>query len=88
MVRFFAEARFLLRLGSCKNITPIFSKIAQYSPSLLFAKVNTEQIQQLASDANIPVILHQGKEINCISAGLNESQMKQWIMECVQKLSL
>lgn len=78
--------------GPCQNMAPIFSKVAQYSPSLLFAKVNTEQVQQLAADANIRslpslVFFHQGKEIDRISGGLNEAQMKQWLMQNVQKIS-
>ena len=73
-------------------MAPVFSKVAQYSPSLLFAKVNTEQVQQLASEANIRslptlVFFYLGKEVDRISGGLNESQMKQWIMGCVQKTS-
>jgi len=78
--------------GPCQNMAPIFNKVAQSSPSLLFAKVNTEQVQQIAADANIRslptlVIFHQGKEIDRISGGLNEMQMKQWIVQCLQKIS-
>jgi len=77
--------------GPCQNMAPVFSNVAQYSPSLLFAKVNTEQVQQIASDANIRslptlVFFHQGQEVDRISGGLNEAQMKQWIMGCVQKI--
>jgi len=76
----------------CKSMAPIFSKVAQYSPSLLFAKVNTEQVQQIAADANIRslptlVFFHQGEEIDRISGSLNEVQMKQWIMQCLQKIA-
>lgn len=78
--------------GPCQNMAPTFSKVAQDSPSLLFAKVNTEQVQQIAADANIRslptlVFFHQGKELDRISGGLNEGQMKQWILQCVQKIS-
>jgi len=78
--------------GPCQNMAPVFSKLAESSPSLLFAKIDTEQIQQIATDANICslptlVFFHQGKEIDRISGGLNEAQMKQWIMQCLQKLS-
>ncbi|PCI62531.1 MAG: thiol disulfide reductase thioredoxin [Gammaproteobacteria bacterium] len=76
----------------CKNMAPVFSKVAQGSSSLLFAKVNTEQVQQISADANIRslptlVFFHQGQEVDRISGGLNEAQMKQWIMGCVQKIS-
>ena len=78
--------------GPCKNMAPIFGKVAKYSPDLLFAKVNTEQVQQIAADANIRslptlVFFHQGKEVDRVSGELNEMQMKQWIMGCVQKIS-
>jgi len=76
----------------CQNMAPVFSKVAQGSSSLLFAKVNTEQVQQISADANIRslptlVFFHQGQEVDRISGGLNEAQMKQWIMGCVQKIS-
>lgn len=78
--------------GPCQNMAPVFSNLALSSPSILFAKVNTEQVQQVSADANIRslptlVFFHQGKEIDRISGGLNEAQMKQWIMQCVQKLN-
>lgn len=78
--------------GPCQSMAPIFTKVAQSSPTLLFAKVNTEQVQQIAADANIRslptlVIFHQGKEIDRISGGLNEMQMKQWIVQTLQKIS-
>jgi thioredoxin 2 len=77
--------------GPCQSMAPIFSKVAQSSSALLFAKVNTEQVQQVAADANIRslptlVLFHQGKEIDRISGGLNEMQMKQWIVQCLQKV--
>ncbi len=57
-------------------MTPVFSKVAQSSPSLLFAKVSTEQVQQIAADANIRslptlVFFHHGKEVDIVSGGLN-----------------
>jgi len=75
----------------CQGMAPIFNKVAQSSPSLLFAKVNTEQVQQIAANINIRslptlVIFHQGKEVDRISGGLNEMQMKQWIVQCLQKI--
>lgn len=76
----------------CQSMAPIFSKVAKYSPSLLFAKVNTEQLQKIAADANIRslptlVFFHQGKEIDRISGGLNEAQMKQWLVQCIQNIA-
>jgi thioredoxin 2 len=78
--------------GPCQNMAPVFSKVAMASPTLLFAKVNTEQVQKIAADANIRslptlVLFHQGKEIDRISGGLNEMQMKQWIMQSMEKIA-
>lgn len=78
--------------GPCQSMAPIYNKVAQASASLLFAKVNTEQVQQIAAQANIRslptlVLFHQGKEVDRISGGLNEMQMKQWIVQCLQKIS-
>ena len=78
--------------GPCQNMAPVFVKVAQSSPSLLFAKVNTEQVQQISADAGIRslptlVFFHQGEEIDRVSGGLNEAQTKQWIMGCLQKIS-
>ena len=78
--------------GPCQNMAPVFTKVAQLSPSLLFAKVNTEQVQKIAAEAGIRslptlVFFNQGQEIDRVSGGLNEPQMKQWIMTCVKKIS-
>ena len=77
--------------GPCKAMAPVFSAIALQSESLLFAKVNTEKAQQVSADAtirSIPTVIffHHGKEIDRISGGLSESQLKNWLMQCVQKL--
>ena len=76
----------------CRNMAPIFNKVAHNSPSILFAKVDTEQVQSIAADANIRslptmVFFYKGKELDRISGGLNEAQMKQWIIGCVQKIN-
>jgi len=78
--------------GPCQNMAPVFKKVAESSPTLLFAKVNTEQVQQVSADANIRslptlVFFHKGEEVDRISGGLNEMQMKQWIVQCLQKIS-
>ena len=77
--------------GPCKAMAPVFSNIAKQSEDLLFAKVNTEQAQKVSSDAiirSIPTLIffHHGKEIDRSSGGLSESQLKNWIVQCVQKL--
>lgn len=77
--------------GPCQNMAPIYNQVAKSTESILFAKVNTEQAQSISTDAgirSIPTLIffHQGQEIDRVSGGLNEPQMKQWIMQCVQKL--
>lgn len=76
--------------GPCQNMAPIFNQLAQATSNILFAKVNTEQAQQIATDANIrsiPTLIYfyKGQELDRISGGLNEIQLKQWIMQCIQK---
>lgn len=78
--------------GPCKNMAPVYSKVAAATPSFLFAKVDTEQAQQVSADAGIRslptlIFFYKGQEIDRVSGGLNESQMKQWIMSCVKKAS-
>ncbi|MGK0306397.1 MAG: thioredoxin 2 [Gammaproteobacteria bacterium] len=77
--------------GPCQAMAPVFSKVAKQSESLLFAKVNTEQAQKVSSDATIRsiptlVFFYHGKEIDRISGGLSESQLKNWIVQCLQKI--
>lgn len=78
--------------GPCQNMAPIFTKVAKESPSLLFTKVNTEQAQQVSNDASIRsiptlIFFHQGKEIDRISGGLSEAQLKQWLVANIKKIS-
>ncbi|MFQ3234963.1 MAG: thioredoxin 2 [Paraglaciecola sp.] len=77
--------------GPCQAMAPVFNNLAEQSESLLFAKVNTEQAQQVSADAtirSIPTVIffHHGKEIDRVSGGLSGSQLKNWIVQCVQKL--
>ena len=78
--------------GPCQNMAPIYERVAQASENLLFAKLNTEQAQKIAAEANIrsiPTIIffHQGKEIDRISGGLNEAQLKQWLLINIKKIA-
>jgi thioredoxin 2 len=78
--------------GPCQNMAPIYNKVAQSSPALLFAKVDTEKVQQISADAGIRslptlVFFYQGEEVDRISGGLSEVQMKQWIISCTQKIT-
>ena len=78
--------------GPCQNMAPIFTKVAQESNTLLFVKVHTDQAQQVSSDANIRsiptlIFFHQGKELDRISGGLNEAQLKQWLVANIKKIA-
>ncbi|MBF7073570.1 thioredoxin TrxC [Glaciecola sp. MH2013] len=78
--------------GPCKAMAPVFEKVATESNSILFAKVNTEDAHAVSADAgirSIPTLIffHKGKEIDRISGGLGEMQLKQWIMQAVNKLT-
>jgi thioredoxin 2 len=75
----------------CKAMAPVFEAIAAESEGLLFAKVDTQNAQQIGAEASIRsiptlIFFHQGEEIDRVSGALRESQLKQWIMQCVSKL--
>ncbi|WP_158970634.1 thioredoxin TrxC [Paraglaciecola sp. L3A3] len=77
--------------GPCQAMAPIFESVAKQSKDLLFAKVNTEQAQNVSANASIRsiptlIFFHHGKEVDRLSGGLSESQLKSWIVQCVQKL--
>lgn len=77
--------------GPCQSMAPIYDKVSETTESILFAKVNTEQAQKISAQANIRsiptlIFFFQGEEVDRVSGGLNEMQIKQWIVQCVQKL--
>lgn len=76
--------------GPCKAMGPTFEAVAKESDGILFAKVNTENAHAVSADAvirSIPTLIffHKGQEINRVSGGLGESQLKQWILQSLQK---
>lgn len=76
--------------GPCKVMAPVFSQVASQSPNLLFAKVNTEVAQKVASQAairSIPTLMmfRRGREMDRVSGALNAMQLKQWILQALQK---
>ncbi|MFT2092369.1 thioredoxin TrxC [Paraglaciecola sp. 2405UD69-4] len=78
--------------GPCQAMAPVFETVAKQSESILFAKVNTEQAQQISAEASIRsiptlIFFHHGKEIERVSGGLSEQQLKAWILQCLKKLS-
>ena len=77
--------------GPCVSMAPVFEAVALESEGLLFAKVDTEQAQKIGAEAgirSIPTLIffHNGAEIDRVSGAMRESQLKQWIMQCVNML--
>ena len=78
--------------GPCQNMAPIYDNVAKQSGAILFTKVNTEKAQEISADASIRsiptlIFFYKGEEMDRISGGLNEMQMKQWLIKNVQKIS-
>ncbi|MAY40853.1 MULTISPECIES: thioredoxin TrxC [unclassified Neptuniibacter] len=76
--------------GPCKMMKPIFEKIAAESEILLFAKVDTEAAQKVSANMNIRsiptlIMFQNGKEIDRVAGALQEHQLKQWILQTLQK---
>jgi thioredoxin 2 len=77
--------------GPCKAFAPVFESVADESEGVLFAKVDTQEAQKIGAEAgirSIPTLIffHKGEEIDRMSGALREPQLKQWIMQCVNKL--
>lgn len=77
--------------GPCQMMKPIFEKTAAETETLLFAKVDTEKAQQTSVQMNIRsiptlIMFQNGKEIDRIAGALQEPQLKQWILQCLQKV--
>lgn len=78
--------------GPCKTMAPVFSAVAAESESLLFAKVDTQEAQQVGAQANIRsiptlIFFHKGEEVDRVSGALREPQLKQWLVQCIGKIS-
>lgn len=77
--------------GPCQAMAPAFASVASQSETLLFAKVNTEVARQVSTEAGIRsiptlIMFFHGKEIDRVSGGLSEQQLKHWIIQGFQKL--
>lgn len=78
--------------GPCKMMAPTFSKLAaDMQNQLRFAKVNTEEAQQLGAQLNIRsiptlILYHQGKEIDRLAGALPEQQLKQWLEQGLNRI--
>lgn len=76
--------------GPCQMMKPIFEKTAAESEILLFAKVDTEKAPRTSQNMNIRsiptlVMFQAGKEIDRVAGALSEPQLKQWILQTLQK---
>lgn len=71
--------------GPCKMMAPVFSKVSNNYPlKMLFAKVNTEQEQQLGAMYNIRsiptlVVYKGGQEIHRISGAMDEHNLNMLV---------
>ena len=72
--------------GPCKMMAPVFSQVASNLPlKVMFAKVNTEEQQMLASKfaiRSIPtlILFKKGKEVNRVSGALDANALKQFAL--------
>lgn len=79
--------------GPCQMMAPIFKDVAgEMKFNARFAKVNTEQAQQVSAQfgiRSIPtlILFHQGKEIDRLAGALPAPQLKQWIQQALVKSS-
>jgi thioredoxin 2 len=76
--------------GPCQMMKPIFEKTAAESEMLLFAKVDTESAPNVSGNMHIRsiptlIMFQHGREIDRVSGALQEPQLKQWILQTLQK---
>jgi thioredoxin 2 len=71
--------------GPCRAMAPQFEKAAsQLEPQVRFAKVNTDEEQQLAGRFGIQgiptmILFHQGREIARQSGLMDATRIRQWV---------
>ncbi len=70
--------------GPCRSFAPIFEKVAQEYPDILFGKINTEEEQELASHFQIQsiptiVVIKEGVGIFSQPGMLSEEGLKELI---------
>ncbi len=75
--------------GPCKMMAPAFEQAAEAFPlKARFAKVNTEEQQQLAGRfgiRSIPTLIafKGGREVDRVSGALSADQLKQWVSQFI-----
>lgn len=73
--------------GPCKMMAPIYEQVArEYSPSIIFAKLNVDQSPDIAERffiMGVPTIIYfkSGKAVEKIVGAVNKSILKQKIKE-------
>ena len=71
--------------GPCKMMTPVFKEVASSYPlKTLFAKVNTQDQQQLGARFNIKsiptlIMFKDGKEVQRVSGALDKDNLSQFV---------
>jgi thioredoxin 2 len=76
--------------GPCRAMAPQFEKAAsQLEPQVRFAKVNTDEEQQLAGRFGIQgiptmILFHRGKEIARQSGLMDANRIEQWVEQSLR----
>lgn len=71
--------------GPCKMMAPVFSQVSsEMATKFRFAKVDTEQAQDIAARYNIRSIptmmmFKNGKEIDRVAGAMDQSGLKRWL---------
>ena len=71
--------------GPCKNFAPVFERVSEKYPDVVFGKIDTESEQDVAahfSIRSIPTIMviREGLELYCEPGALNEKQLDELIV--------
>ena len=74
--------------GPCKGFAPVYEKAADGHPDVVFAKVNTDEEQELAGRFQIQgiptmILLKGGKEIARQSGMMNAAGIEQWVHQAL-----
>ena len=73
--------------GPCRNFAPVFEQAAkEHEPKIRFAKLNTEQYNNVSSRWNVRsiptlILFKNGKETARVSGALSPSQLKNWLSQ-------
>lgn len=71
--------------GPCKMMAPVFSQVSSEMASRMrFAKVDTEQSQDIAARYNIRsiptmILFKDGKEVDRVAGAMDQNALKRWL---------